>query len=140
MTDAEAIQQVLNRYTEGSGRADWDQVLGTFTDDGVWQVTGVGTFTGRAEIQPVMAGFIAQMDYFVQLNTPAIIKVDGDKATARSVIRECGKFKGKDEALEVLGFYSDDLVRTADGWKFARRTWQAAGLHRFALLPGPPLG
>ena len=140
MTDELAIQQVLNLYTEGSGRANWDQVLGTFTANGIWHVPGVGTFTGRAEIQPVMEGFIAQMDYFVQLNTPANINVDGDKATARSVIRECGKFKGKDEALEVLGFYSDDLIRTADGWKFAKRTWQAAGLHRFALLPGAPLG
>mgnify|MGYP003404280432 FL=1 len=140
MTDEIAIQQVLNRYTEGSSRADWDQVVGTFTADGVWHVPGVGTFTGRAEIEPVMAGFIAQMDYFVQLNTPAIIKVDGDTATARSVIRECGKFKGKDEALEVLGFYSDELVRTGQGWKFAKRTWQAAGLHRFALLAGPALG
>ena len=139
MTDEFAIQKVLNLYTEGSGRADWDRVLGTFADDGVWHVPGVGTFTGRAEIQPIMEGFIAQMDYFVQLNTPAIITVDGDKATARSVIRECGKFKGKDEALEVLGFYSDDLIRTAAGWRFARRTWQAAGMHRFALLSGAPL-
>jgi ketosteroid isomerase-like protein len=140
MTDEEAIQQVLNLYTEGSGKADWDQVLGTFLTDGIWEVPGVGTFTGRDEIQPVMEGFIAQMDYFVQLNTPAIIAVDGDTATARSVIRECGKFKGRHEALEVLGFYSDELVRTSEGWKFARRTWKAAGMHRFALLPDPALG
>lgn len=140
MSDIEAIQQVLNRYSEGSGRADWDQVLGTFTADGIWEVPGVGTFKGRAEMQPVMAGFVGQMDYFLQLNTPAVIEVDGDQATAACVIRECGKFKGRDEALEVLGFYRDELVRTADGWKFARRTWKAAGLHRFPLLAGPALG
>ncbi len=140
MSDEEAIQQVLNRYTEGSGKADWDQVLATFTDDGVWHVPGVGTFTGRGEIEPVMAAFVAQMEYFIQLNTPATITVDGDHATARSVIRECGKFKGKSEALEVFGFYSDDLVRSTDGWKFARRTFKGAGMHRFALLEGPPLG
>ena len=140
MSDEFDIQQVLNRYTQGSCRADWDHVLGTFTADGVWHVPGVGTFTGRAEIEPVMAAFVAQMDYFIQLNTPAIIDLDGDSATARSVIRECGKFKGKQEALEVLGFYTDDLVRTADGWKFARRTFKGAGMHRFALLEGPPIG
>ena len=140
MSDEEAIQQTLNLYSEGSCRADWDQVLGTFTDDGVWDVPSMGKFTGRAEIEPVMAAFVARMDYFIQLNTPAIIKVDGDSATARSVIRECGKFKGKDEALEVFGFYSDDLVRTAHGWKFSRRSFKSAGMQRFALLPGAPLG
>jgi len=139
MNDHEAIQQLLNLYTEGSCRADRDQVLGTFTGDGVWDVPGIGRFTGRAEIEPVMAAFVAQMDYFIQLNTPAIITVAGDGATARSVIRECGKFKGRDEALEVLGFYSDDLVRTARGWKFSRRNFKSAGMHRFALLPGSPL-
>jgi len=140
MNDEYAIQQTLNLYTEGSCRADWDQVLGTFTDDGVWEVPGIGKFTGRAEIQPVMAAFVGQMDYFIQLNTPAIIKIDGDKATARSVIRECGKFKGNDEALEVLGFYNDELRRTARGWQFSRRTFKSAGMHRFALMPGSPLG
>jgi len=140
MTDEIAIQQVLNLYTEGAGRADWDQVLGTFAQGGVWEVPGVGAFTGRAEIEPVMTAFVAQMAYFVQLNTPAVITVDGDTAKARCVIRECGKFKDRDEALEVLGFYSDDLIRTDHGWKFARRTWKLAGMQRFALLAGSPLG
>lgn len=140
MNDAIAIQQILNLYTEGSCRADWDQVLGTFTDDGVWEVPGIGKFTGRSEIEPVMAAFVAQMDYFIQLNTPAIINIAGDSATARSVIRECGKFKGKNEALEVLGFYNDELVRTAEGWKFSQRSFKSAGMQRFALLPGSSLG
>ena len=140
MSDAFAIQQTLNLYTEGSCRSDWDQVLGTFTYDGVWEVPGIGSFTGRSEIEPVMAAFVGQMDYFIQLNTPAIITIDGDSATARSVIRECGKFKGKDEALEVLGFYNDELVRTVEGWKFSRRRFKSAGMQRFALLPGSPLG
>jgi hypothetical protein len=88
-----------------------------------------------------MSGFVAMMDYFVQMNTPATIEVTGDKAAAHSVIRECGKFAGRDEALEVLGFYADELVRTAEGsWKFARRTFTSAGLHRFTLMSGPALG
>lgn len=82
-----------------------------------------------------MASFVGQMAYFVQINSPAIITVDGDKATARSGIRECGKFSDRDEALEVLGRYEDELVRTATGWKFTRRAFYAAGKHLFALLP-----
>lgn len=140
MSDLEAIQQLLNRYTEGCCRRDWDQVLATFAQDGIWHVAGRGTYQGRAEIEPVMAGFVGQMDYFIQLNSPAIITIDGDRATARSVIRECGKFTGRDEALEVFGYYNDELVRRPEGWKFARRNFTGAGMHRFALMPGPALG
>lgn len=140
MTDLEAIQQVLNRYSDGCSRRDWDQVADTFMPDGIWEVPALGTFhQGWAAMHPAMAGFVAQMDYFVQLNAPAVIEVSGDSATARTTIRECGKFTGRDEALEVMGFYSDELVRTPHGWKFALRTFRGVGVHRFPLLGGPGL-
>lgn len=68
-------------------------------------------------------------------NSKALIKIDGDKATVRSVIRECGKFSGRNEGLEVLGLYADDLVRTANGWKFRRRCFELRGMHSFPLSP-----
>lgn len=139
MSDEAAIQQVINRYTDGCNRHDWLQVMATFAADGVWEVRG-NAIRGHANIQPAMAAFLTQMDYFTQTASPAVIAVAGDTATARTTIRECGKFKGRDEALEVLGFYADDLVRTDEGWKFARRKFTSFGLHRFALLPGPALG
>ena len=140
MSDIEAIQQLLNRYSEGACRRDWAQVMATFAADAVWAVPSQGVeLTGHAAIQPAMAGFVDQMDYFVQMNSAAVIEVDGDSASSRCVIRECGKFAGRDEALEVLGQYEDALVRTADGWKFTRRSFRSFGLHRFALLPGAAL-
>ena len=139
MSDEAAIQQVINRYTDGCNRQDWPQVMATFVGDGVWEVRG-NPIKGHANIQPAMAGFLTQMDYFTQSASASVIEVAGDRATARTTIRECGKFAGRDEALEVLGWYADQLVRTAEGWKFARRTFTSFGLHRFALLPGPALG
>ena len=139
MTDLEAIQQLIHRYTDGANRQDWDQVMATFAADGVWEAAG-NELQGHAAIQPAMAGFVAQMDYFTQTASAPVIDLAGDRATARTTIRECGKFAGRDEALEVLGFYADDLMRTDEGWKFARRKFTSFGLHRFALLPGPALG
>jgi len=136
MVEELAIQQTLNRYSEGCGRADWEQVMATFLPDGIWEIPALDArYQGHAAIQAAMAAFLAQMAYFVQINSPGTIVIDGDRATARSVIRECGKYADRDVALEVLGFYHDDLVRTADGWKFAKRSFRAAGMHSFALLP-----
>ena len=139
MSDEAAIQQVINRYTDGCNRQDWPQVMATFAEDGVWEVQG-NAIQSHATIQAAMAGFLTQMAYFTQTASASVIAVEGDKATARTAIRECGKFADRDEALEVLGYYADELVRTAKGWQFARRQFNSFGLHRFALLPGPALG
>ncbi|RZK02353.1 MAG: nuclear transport factor 2 family protein [Novosphingobium sp.] len=139
MSEEIAIQQVINRYTDGCNRQDWPQVMATFAADGIWEVQG-NDIQGHAAIQPAMAAFLTQMDYFTQISSASVIEIAGDRATARTTIRECGKFKGRDEALEVLGFYADDLVKTAAGWVFARRKFTSFGLHRFPLAPGPALG
>lgn len=141
MSDIEAIQQLMNRYSDAATRRDWAQMRSIFTADGEWLVPEQGmTFRGPDEIVPPMAAFLEQFDYFVQMNSAAVIEVDGDRATARSVVRESGKFAGAAIGIEVMGQYSDDLLRTADGWKFARRTFHGLGMHRYDLLAGPPLG
>lgn len=138
MIDEFAIQQTLNRYTQAAGRADWDHVMATFMPDGIWDVPAIGAhLQGHAAIRAAMEAFIGQMAYYVQINSPAIITVEGDMAKAQSAIHECGKYADRDEALEVLGFYKDELVRTTEGWKFARRTFQGAGMHTYALQPAP---
>jgi hypothetical protein len=140
MHDEIAIQQTINRYSDGASRRDWDNVLSTFTPDGTWEIPLFNmVYREHAVIRGAMTGFIAQMAYFVQMNAPAIINVKGDSATARSTIRECGKFADRDEALEILGFYEDELKRTEEGWKFTRRVFHALGQHRFALLETKPL-
>lgn len=136
MSDEWAIQQLINSYTDAASRADWAQLIPTFAEDGVWEVQGAGLeITGHGAIEAAMAGFLTQFAYFMQINSPAVITVSGDRATARSMIRECGKYRSRDAAFEVLGYYTDDLVRTAKGWRFARRCFTGLGTHDFPLLP-----
>jgi ketosteroid isomerase-like protein len=140
MLDEIAIQQTINRYSDGASRRDWERVLSTFAPDATWEIPTFELICrDHAVIRDTMAGFVAQMAYFVQINAPALISVNGDLATARSTIRECGKFADRDEALEILGFYDDELKRTEQGWKFSRRVFHALGQHRFALLKAEPL-
>ncbi len=138
MHDEWAIQQLINRYTDGCNRRDFDQLVATFAADGVWDAMGI-RLQGHAAIRPGLSAFLERMSYFVQLNAPALISVDSDSGTARSAIRESGRFRGRLEALEVVGWYEDQLIRTADGWRFARRCWHGLGAHRYAILPGSPL-
>lgn len=137
MSDEQAIQQIINRYTLGVSQPDWDLAIGTFAPDGEWHVVSSGlTLTGRSAIAKGMQGFRGIFEWFVQINAPAVIEVEGERARARSVIRENGKFAGRDEAIMVCGVYADDLVRTSEGWRFARREFHGAGSFHHAITPG----
>jgi hypothetical protein len=137
MSDQWAIQQVINRYTVGVSQPDWDMTIGTFAPDGEWHVASSGlTLTGPEAIRKGMQGFRGLFEWFVQINAPAVIETAGDTARAQSVIRENGKFAGRDEAVMVGGIYVDDLVRTTDGWRFARRAFHGAGSFHHGVTPG----
>src|SRR5262245_6440124 len=139
MLDEIAIQQTLNTYSEGASRADWEQVLSTFAPDGIWEVPKLNILQqGHAAIRALMQGAIAQFDYFVQFNSPAVIPTDGNRATAGGMFREQGKYAGGEGARGVAGHYPDQLARPADGWKSARRTFKSIGVQNIALSPPTP--
>ena len=50
-----------------------------------------------------------------------VINVDGDTATAKSNWGFVTRSEKDAPVFEMLGRYIDELVRTADGWKFSRR-------------------
>jgi hypothetical protein len=136
MLDEIAIQQTLSRFTDGTSRGDIQQALSTFLADGVYESSGV-RLRGYAAIEAAAVAYVAQFSYVVQVSAPALIVVDGDKATARSVIRESCRYAHDDAVLEVVGTYQDQLIRTAEGWKISHRTFSPIGSYRLPVLPEP---
>lgn len=129
------IQQTISLYHEAASAADWPRVISTFTPEAIWEIKSIGSqFKGHAAICEAFDTLTASLEYVVQINAPALITVDGDTATATSGIRETGKYKDKNEALEVYGVYTDKLVRTADGWKFSHRLFETQWMHRVPIL------
>jgi ketosteroid isomerase-like protein len=139
MLDEIAIQQTISRWSQSASRADWDQVGSTLVPNAVWEIPALGLKAeGVAAIVANLKAFVAPFAYGVQVNAPAVITVSGDSAVARSVIRETAKYADRDVALEGLGFYSDFLVRTSEGWKFSHRTFEVVAMRNFPLLPATP--
>jgi ketosteroid isomerase-like protein len=129
MEDIIEIQQLLNRYSISSSRGDVDDIAATYAEDGVWNVASMAeTVQGHAAIRQALTGFTSQQEYLVQQNAPGLISVEGDSATATSVICEKGKFAANDHSFEALGFYVDRLVRTAAGWRFKERTFELVNM------------
>lgn len=134
--DEFAIQKAISLYSQTASLGEWDRVVTAYLPDGTWEIPHLELkFAGQDAIRGALVQFFNAMEYVLQINAPALIEIDGDTAIARSGIRECGKTRGRDEGFEFLGIYADRLVRTADGWKFARRVFEGLGTHYFPLLP-----
>jgi hypothetical protein len=130
MLDKVDIQETISRYHEGASLYEWDQIVATFLPDGVWEVPEMGIrCQGHAEIRTKMPSLVEPIEYLVQINAPAIIDLDGERATARTLIRECAQFRDGGLRMDVVGQFKDELQRTPDGWKFAHRTFTIIGTH-----------
>jgi hypothetical protein len=133
MIDKVEIQETISIYHEGASKADYDQMMTTFLPDGIWEVPGMELRSqGIDDIRSTMTELMAPIEYLMQINAPAIIGVDGDRASARSLIRECAKFRDRPGLMDVVGQFNDELRRTPDGWRFAHRTFTILGTHMTA--------
>ena len=131
MRDKVEIQETISRYHEAGSTFDWERIIATFLPDGIWEVPSLEVrAVGHADIRVTMSSLVAGIDYLVQINAPAIISVDGDSASARSLIRECAKLRGQAGLIDVVGQFTDELQRTPDGWRFAHRTFTILGSFR----------
>ena len=135
--DHAAIQLVINTYSQYASKGDWGRVLPLFLPEAVWEIPHLGMkLEGKDAIAATLTMFKGTMDYVLQLNSPALIEIDGDSARATSGIRESGKSAGKDEAFDYFGIYADTFTRTTDGWKFRTRVFEGIGSQTYALTSG----
>lgn len=57
-----------------------------------------------------------------------VVDVEADRATARSYVRAVLQAVPDDGGswIDALGHYDDELVRTSEGWRIAKRTTNIA--------------
>jgi hypothetical protein len=129
VADRVEILDLLARYSTVVDRGAWDQMNALFTADAVLDFTATGGICGSAvEHQEfnaqVLTGF-ASTQHVMGLPT---VTVHGDTATSRSIC--FNPMVVDDQHVFFVGlWYDDELVRTADGWRFRARTQQKSFFH-----------
>jgi uncharacterized protein (TIGR02246 family) len=119
LSDKLAIRELTALYNRTFDDADGDTYAATFTDDGVLAVVGGPVLTGRDELRR----FAGEWKGTVHATTDATIVVTGDTAT-----QVCTLILGTRSEPDAragwggMGRYTDELVRTPEGWRFRRRT------------------
>jgi uncharacterized protein (TIGR02246 family) len=126
LEDQAAIFQLFMDYRHCLDTKDFSGYAALFSDDGEFVAQDLRA-TGRAAIEALVDGMRGSLltdaagdDIHVVANPE--IRVDGDRATARSTwIYVVRRADGGPDLCKV-GHYDDELVRGADGrWRFARR-------------------
>lgn len=119
--DIVAINHLAAAYSEAMCRFAIDEAVQTYAHDGVLASPTTDDAVGRAAIAEVIRGTVAGLDFVFQTLHQGLVQVDGDTATARFTITEWARRTRDGRGIVFLGVYHDDVVRTGDGWRFARR-------------------
>ena len=125
MVDRARIRQLTASYNRCFDDGDAEGFAATFTEDGVMEVVG----GPRTEGRHALAEMVRRTPYgIVHVTVDAIVEVDGDRAVQDVTLLVVGRpapdapRDQRRSTLQRSGRYHDELVRTTDGWRFARRT------------------
>jgi 3-phenylpropionate/cinnamic acid dioxygenase small subunit len=119
------IRELAERYCLAMDNALAEEWAATFAEDGVFE--GVdGTYRGREELVAFARRHAADPRYNTGQHWVSnfAIEVEGDRAEVFSNFQLVAHEPGSDPVryyVRSVGWYRDSLVRTAEGWRFARR-------------------
>ena len=122
--DIIAIQQLLAAYVFAIDAKDYDALDTVFVPGATVDYRAAG---GAAGTWPTMKawlkGALAPFPLTQHLIGLPLIRVDGDRASARTMLFNPMRLaRPSGENLFFVGCtYADDLVRTPDGWRIAKR-------------------
>ena len=125
LADRTRIRDLTARYNRCFDDGDVDGFAATFTEDGVMEVMGGFVVEGRAGL----AEMCRRTPYgVVHVTVDATVEIDGDRAVQDVTVMVLQRPKPdaapaeRRTTLERSGRYHDELVRTPEGWRFARRS------------------
>ncbi|OMB97522.1 polyketide cyclase [Mycobacterium sp. NS-7484] len=121
MTDRDDIVDVLVRYATGIDRRDWPLFRTVFTEDCVLDYGEIGSWSGVDAVTEFMEQTHAMAGHTLHRMSNHAITVDGDTAAARTYVDALILAQDNNSGVNAVGFYDDELVRTENGWRIARR-------------------
>jgi hypothetical protein len=127
LEDEVAIRDLAARFADAATRGDHDTLRTLWKPDGVliigepFPITCKGIDEITAHIRKLRDG----KEFFVEFIHSGLIKLDGDMASARWLVREIGLGPGKSgkSFYNNFGFFIDEFERVAGRWLFKTRTY-----------------
>jgi 3-phenylpropionate/cinnamic acid dioxygenase small subunit len=129
--DRQDISDLLVRYATGIDRRDWPLFRTVFTDDCELDYGEIGTWQGVDAVTDFMDTTHAMAGNTLHRLTNQAITLNGDTASARTYVDAVIMFGDNQSGVNAWGFYDDEIVRAADGWRIARRRFTQVRITTF---------
>lgn len=127
MTDRDEILALTIGYATAIDSRQYELLSTVFTADADLDYGEVGHWTGAAEVTEFMDLAHAGAAHTLHRMSNQVIAVDGDSATARTYVDAL--ILGADgSGVNAIGYYDDEVVRAADGWRIGKRTFTSVRL------------
>jgi hypothetical protein len=128
LEDELAIHRQIVRYGLAVDVGDEDGAAAVFTEDAVYDVDGPLLMRGRAGVRDMVRGprHQAMLPRCAHQIGPAVVQLDGDRATATGYSRV---YVRREAAIEIyrVSFNRWELERRDGEWLIARRTTRLLG-------------
>ena len=145
LADRLEIRDLLLRYSTAIDSRQWDLLDTVFLPDATLDYRGAGGIAGPyPEVKRWLAEVLPMFRVTQHLVLNDVVELDGDRArsTAQFLNPNEATIDGAPWMFTVGGTYHDQLVRTTDGWRIARRVeetlWWEHPMPGLAPTP-PPL-
>ncbi len=119
--DVLAIGHLAAAYADAVSRGDVAEACQTYAVDGELHSPTTEPAIGREAVIKTITATTAGLEFVFQTVHQGLVQVDGDTARARFPITEWARRASDSRPIQFLGVYEDECVRTAEGWRFARR-------------------
>jgi ketosteroid isomerase-like protein len=117
LEDVDAIKKLKHQYCRYcDANYDADGIAALYTEDAVWEGTGIGKFEGREAIRKFFKSASKSFKFAIHNVMNPIIDVQGDRATAEWKLLQPCTVDGR--AVWLAGVYSDEYVRVGGKWLF----------------------
>jgi len=134
LLDRAAVSDVVNTYATAVDTRDWDLFATLFTDSLFLDFRDFDPSLYKQISRAELLDFSRPLERFdatQHLSANHRHTIDGDRATCVSYMH-AGHFlkrDGQDHACFLYGYYTYELVRTAEGWKIERYALKVTGQH-----------
>ena len=126
-SDRDEIVDLTIRYATAIDRRQYQLLSTVFTADADLDYGEVGQWTGAAEVIEFMDRAHAGAANTMHRMSNQVIVVDGDAATARTYV-DALILGPEGSGVNAVGFYDDEVIRTANGWRISKRTFTSVRL------------
>jgi ketosteroid isomerase-like protein len=139
LEDEMAIRNLAAKFADASTTADHEELRLLWKPDGVFTINQPAnvTKTGVDNISAHIMMLRDDRDFFVHFVHSGVIKVDGDKATARWIIHEVAQGPGE-KYYNNYGVFNDKMEKINNNWVFTSRVYDYMWLD-FGKFEGKPI-